>query len=313
MRTFIARRLLFAIPTLFGVVILTFSILHLAPGDPAQVLAGPHAPEEAVERIRQRLGLDQPFHVQLGRYLMQLARGDLGESLTTRRPVISEVARTLPNTIELVVPAAVGAVLLSIPVGVFAAVWRRTGFDQAAIALSLLGLSFPVFFTGIMLLYIFAIHLGWFPIGGKDGSVFAIGGWRYVVLPAATLILWQVAYQARIVRSNMLEVLREDYIRTARSKGLSERVVLYKHALKNALIPFMTVVGLQLGIMLSGTVVTETIYTWPGLGRLLVNAILTRDFPTAQGVILIIAVMYVGINLVVDLTYGWLDPRIRYD
>ncbi|MCS7058105.1 MAG: ABC transporter permease [Meiothermus sp.] len=306
MTTYIFRRLLTVIPTLLGVLLAVFLMVRLAPGDPAQLLAGEFATPEALAEIRKRFGLDQPWHVQLGLYLVNVARGDLGESVRTRKPVSYELATYFPNTLRLTLGAMLVALLVGIPAGIVAALRPGTVFDLLAMLGALIGVSMPVFWFGLMAILIFAVGLGWFPVAGT-GSLW------HLVLPAITLSTGTTAILARMTRSAMLEVLSQDYIRTARAKGLPGRVVVFKHALRNALIPVVTVAGLQFGTLLEGAVITETVFAWPGIGQLLVGSILARDYPVVQGAVLLIAVAFILINLVVDLLYGAIDPRIRYE
>ncbi len=312
MSTYILRRMLLTVPTIVGTSVLVFLILHLTPGDPALVVAGPTAPPDVVELIRTQLGLDQPVVVQYWRYVSQAVRGDLGRSILSRRPVSEEVATAFANTLELVLAARVWSLLVAIPIGVLAAVKRRSIFDKLSMVVALLGLSLPIFWIGLMAIWLFAFTLGWFPISGRGGPAWTLEGLRHLVLPALTLGGIQIPALARLTRSSVLEALGQDYVRTARAKGLAERFVVAKHALKNAMLPVVTVIGLQFAALLGGAVVTETIFSWPGLGRLAVTAILTRDFPLVQGAILLAAVTFVTINLLMDLLYGVLDPRIKY-
>ncbi|RDI94981.1 ABC transporter permease [Meiothermus sp. QL-1] len=306
MSTYIVRRLLAVLPTLLGVLLAVFLMVRLAPGDPAQLLAGEFATPEALAEIRQRFGLDQPWHVQLGLYLAKVVQGDLGESVRTRKPVAYELSTYFPNTLQLTLGAMTVALLVGIPAGILAAIRPGTVFDLVAMLGALVGVSMPVFWFGLMAILIFAVQLGWFPVAGT-GSLW------HLVLPAVTLSTGTTAILARMTRSAMLEVLSQDYIRTARAKGLAGRVVIFKHALRNALIPVVTVAGLQFGTLLEGAVITETVFAWPGIGQLLVGSILARDYPVVQGAVLLIAVAFILINLVVDLLYGAIDPRIRYD
>lgn len=308
---FILRRLLMMIPVLLGVTIIVFLIVHLAPGDPAEVVAGPTAPPEVVENVREQLGLNRPLVVQYLTYLGNVLQGDLGRSLVTRRSVSDEIAKSFLNTVELVLVARVWSILVAIPLGVIAAVKRNTIWDKLSMAIALVGISFPIFFVGLLCILLFSAKLGWLPISGRGGPLWTLEGWKHIILPAFTLGYFQVAALARVVRSSMLEVLGRDYVRTARAKGLAERAVLYRHALKNALLPAITVIGLQFGFLLGGAVVTETIFSWPGMGRLIVGAINYRDFPMVQGPVLVLAASFVLINLLVDLSYGLVDPRVR--
>jgi len=306
MTTYIARRLLAVIPTLLGVLLTVSLMVRLAPGDPAQLLAGEFATPETLADIRQRFGLDQPWHVQLGLYAANVVRGDLGQSVRTRKPVAYELRQYFPNTLRLTLGAMLVALLIGIPAGIIAATRPGTIFDLLAMLGALIGVSMPVFWFGLMAILIFSVQLGWFPVAGT-------GTLWHLVLPAITLGTSTAAILARMTRSAMLEVLSQDYIRTARAKGLAGRVVIFKHALRNALIPVVTITGLQFGGLLEGAVITETVFAWPGIGQLLVGSILARDYPVVQGAVLLIAVAFILINLIVDLLYGAIDPRIRYD
>ena len=306
MTAYLLRRILIALPTLLGVVVLVFLMVRLAPGDPAVLLAGEFATPETLEAIRARYGLDRSLPEQFFIYMGALLRGDLGESARSRRPVLEELKTYFPNTLELALAAILVAVLTGIPLGILAALRPGSGLDLSVMVLALLGVSMPVFWFGLLAILIFSVGLGWFPVAGK-------GTLAHLVLPAVTLGINATALLARMTRGTLLEVLSQDYIRTARAKGLSERVVIYKHALRNALIPVITVVGLEFGTLLSGAVITETIFAWPGLGQLLVGSILARDYPVVQGAVLLVATSFVLINLLVDLLYAAIDPRVRYD
>ena len=312
MRVYIVRRLLLTVPTVLGTSLLVFLILHLVPGDPATVIAGPTAPADVIANIRTQLGLDQPLLVQYWRYLSSALHGDLGRSILSRRQVSDEVAGAFLNTLELVIAARVWSLLIGIPIGVLAAARRRSIFDKLSMVTALLGLSLPIFWIGLMAMWLFAVKLRWLPISGRGGPMWTAAGLQHLVLPALTLGGVQVPALARLTRSSLLEALNQDYVRTARAKGLAERLVVAKHALKNAMLPVVTVVGLQFAGLLGGAVVTETIFSWPGLGRLAVTAILTRDFPIVQGTILVSAVTFVTINVLTDFLYAVLDPRIKY-
>jgi len=304
--SYVRTRLTLAIPVLLGVSIAVFAMLRLLPGDPAQImLAESGASAERVAALRQQLGLDDPLPVQYGRFLMGALRGDLGRSILSNRPVTQEIAGQLPSTIELTLAAMAVAIGIGVPLGLLAATHHNGPLDLGAMALALGGVSMPSFWLGVLLILLFSLRLGWLPATGQ-------GGIERLILPAFTLGFGAAAIIARLVRSSVLEVLRHEYVTTARAKGLSPRVVLLRHALKNALIPVVTIVGLQFGALLAGTVVIETVFSRPGVGRMVVNAILVKDFPVAQGAILIIATTYVLANLIVDLLYAWLDPRVRY-
>ncbi len=300
------RRILISIPTLIGVLIIVFSMVRLAPGDPAVLLAGEFASPEVIERARERFGLDRSLPEQFGRFIGGLVQGDLGRSTRTNRLVTTDLRTFFPNTLELALAAIVVALLVGIPAGVISALRPNSPLDFGVTFIALLGVSMPVFWFGLLAILIFSVQLGWFPVAGR-------GTWSHLVLPAITLGLSSTAIIARMTRSSMLEVLNQDFVRTARAKGLPDRSVVLKHALRNAMVPVITVVGLQFGALLAGAVITETVFTWPGIGRLLVDSIRARDYPVVQGSVLLIAVSFVLVNLVVDLIYGFIDPRIRYD
>ncbi len=302
---YVIRRLLLAIPVLIGVSILVFAIIRFIPGDPARAIAGVHASPEYIEQVRRELLLDEGLHVQYFVYMTNLLQGDLGRSTFTNRPVTVELAQRFPNTMVLAATAMVIASIIGMSAGIVSATKRYSLFDNFSMLAALVGVAAPVFWLGVMFQLLFSVQLGWLPSGG-------IGTWKHLVLPALTLGLATAALLARITRSSMLEVLGQDYITTARSKGLIERVVINKHAFKNALIPVVTVIGLQFGTLLGGAVLTETVFSWPGIGRLMVDSILARDYPVVQGAVLLLAVFFVMINLVVDIIYAFLDPRISY-
>jgi len=302
---YVIRRLLLAIPVIIGVSILVFSIVRFIPGDPARAIAGVHASPRYVEQVRRELLLDEGLHVQYFVYMTNLVQGDMGRSALTRRPVTVELMERFPNTLVLTAAAMAIAIAFGMSAGIVSATRRYSLFDNFSMLAALIGVAAPVFWLGIMFQLLFSVNLGWLPSGG-------IGTWRHLVLPALTLGLATTALIARITRSSMLDVLGQDYITTARSKGLVERIVIYKHALKNALIPVVTVMGLQFGTLLGGAVLTETVFSWPGIGRLMVDSILNRDYPVVQGAVLLLAVFFVLINLVVDVIYAYLDPRITY-
>jgi peptide/nickel transport system permease protein len=303
MLTFILRRLLLAIPVLLGVVFVVMLTIDLLPGDAVTLMLGEHATKDAVARLREHLGLDKPFLVRYLDYVGQLVRGDLGRSIQQNRPVAAELADAWPATLQLTVAALILAALVGIAGGVASAVWPNSLFDAVARLGSLFGLSMPIFWTGLVLIVVFSLWLNWLPVGGA-------GSLTHLVLPAVTLALPSVAMIARLTRSAVLDVLREDYVRTARAKGVGEAWVLGRHALRNALIPIITLVGLQSGQLMGGAVLTETVFAWPGLGRLMVKAIFARDYVLLQGAVLVFALAFVIINLLVDLSYGLLDPRV---
>jgi peptide/nickel transport system permease protein len=306
MLAYISQRLLQAIPVLVGISLLTFLMLHLVPGDPVLIFAGdkPMTEERAAE-LRHQLGLDRPLWVQYWDYASHAVRGDLGRGLRSDRPVLNSILEALPSTLELTFTALLLAALIGITLGIVAAVAHGGWLDTASMGVAMVGVSVPVFYSSLLLIIFFSFRLGWFPATGQ-------GGIERLVLPAVALGLASAAALARLVRSSMLEVLNQEYIVTARAKGLAGRMVVLRHALKNALIPTVTMLGLQLGALLGGAVVTETIFSRPGLGRLAVDAIAGRDFPLVQGVVLFAAATYVLVNLVVDVLYAVIDPRIRY-
>src|SRR5215468_1055804 len=303
MLTFVIRRLLFAIPVLLGVVFVVMLTIDLLPGDAVTLMLGEHATKDAVAKLREHLGLDKPFVVRYVDYVGRVLHGDLGRSIKQNRPVAAELADAWPATLELTVAALLIAALFGVGAGVVSAVWPSSFFDTLARLGSLFGLSLPVFWTGLVLIVIFAWWLPWLPVGGT-------GSPSHLVLPAAALALPSTAMIARMTRSSVLEVLREDYVRTARAKGVRERWVVTKHALRNAAIPVLTLLGLQAGQLMGGAALTETVFAWPGLGRLMVKAIFARDYVLLQGAVLVFALAFVLINLAVDLAYGALDPRI---
>jgi ABC-type dipeptide/oligopeptide/nickel transport system permease component len=312
MIVYVLRRLLLAVPVLLGVSILVFLILHLAPGNPALTVAGPDAPPDVVREVEKALGLDQPMYVQYGRYLGRILHGDLGRSIRSREPVFERLVVTFPVTLSLAIVGVGFTTALSVPMGILAAYRRNSALDLATIFVVLIGSAMPVFAIGLILMWIFAITLRWFPLAGYE-SLTTLNGWRHILLPAITVSSGTVALQARLTRSSMLEVLNQDFIRTARAKGVGESGVVVRHAFRNALLPVVTVIGLQFGFLLSGAVVTESIFSLPGMGRLLVQAILGRDFPVVQGAVLLAAVTFVLTNLLVDIVYAAVDPRIRYE
>jgi ABC-type dipeptide/oligopeptide/nickel transport system permease component len=299
------RRLLLTLPVLLGVATLVFALIHLVPGDPAEAMLGETAPASDLAELRTRLGLDRPLPVQYGDFLAGLVRGDLGLSFRYGTPVSREIGQRLPRTAELALAAMTVAVLIAIPLGILGALFRGGAIDQLAMGLSLLGISMPNFWLGPLLAIVFAVQLGWLPVSGT-------GTPAHLVLPAVTLGAALAAVLARMTRASLIDELRELYVLAARARGLSRRRAVLAHAFRNSLIPVVTILGLQLGAVLTGTIITETIFAWPGVGRLLIQAINFRDYPLVQGCILFIAVTYVAMNLLVDLTYAWLDPRIRY-
>ena len=305
MTRFLLRRVLLTIPVLFGVATLVFSLIHLIPGDPAVAMLGEGADPEQVQRLRQQLGLDRSLVEQYGSYLAGLLHGDLGTSLRTTQPVTEVIAERVPATIELALVAMVVAIAVALPLGLIAAVWRGTAIDGLAMTLALAGLSMPNFWLGPLLALILAVEVGWLPVSGRGTAA-------HLVLPSATLGVALAAILARMTRASVLEELRELYVTAARARGATRMRAIVGHAFRNSLIPVVTLVGLQFGAVLTGAVITETIFAWPGIGRLLIQSIGFRDYPMVQGCILLIAITYVGVNLLTDVVYGWLDPRIRY-
>lgn len=302
---YIVRRLVLMIPVLLGVTVIVFGIMFLTPGDPAVMMMGEAAPEAEVEALRVRLGLDQPPHVQYVRWLGRMVQFDLGRSIRSSRPVTAEIGQRLMPTLELAVLATLVAVAIGVPLGVMSATRRDSILDHVATVLAFVGLAMPVFWQGLMMIILFTVILEWLPPSGR------LGGWQYYVMPVITLGTSAIASITRMTRSTMLETLTQDYVRTAKSKGLRSRRVIYSHALRNALIPVVTVIGLQFGGLLSGAVITETIFNWPGVGRLAVEAINARDMPVIQGVVMVFAVVYALVNLATDVIYAYLDPRLR--
>ena len=308
MRTVVLRRLLFMLPVVWGVSTFVFLIIHFIPGDPIDLMLGETATQVDRETLRRQLGLDQPLWQQYTTFLQRLVQGDLGQSLHNKRAVRTLIAERLPATASLALAALCVSVGLAIPLGVLAALRPRSWLDTGSMILALLGVSMPNFWLGPLLILVFSIQFGWLPVSGRgDGSL------SYLLLPAVTLGTGMMAILTRMTRSTMMETLREDYIRTATAKGLSTWVVVVKHALRNALIPLVTLIGLQGGALLAGAVITETIFAWPGLGELTVRAIQQRDYPVVQGCVLVIALTYVVMNMITDILYAVVDPRIRFD
>jgi peptide/nickel transport system permease protein len=309
------RRLFLAVPVLFGVSVLVFAVLHLAPGDPAAIMLGAQATKEDVVRLHRDLGLDQPLVIQYVRWMGHVVQGDLGRSIPLGRAVLPEVLLRFKATLVLTAGALLIAILLGLAAGIVSAVKQYTWLDRISMGVAVTGVSLPVFWTGIMLILLFALQLRWFPSSGMSspyGSGVADVLW-HLVLPAVTLGTASAAALARLTRSSVLEIIRQDYVRSARAKGLAERAVIARHVLKNAINPIITVLGLQVGFLLGGAILTETVFSWPGLGSMMVRAIQARDYPLVQGGVLLIATTFVLVNLVVDLLYAVFDPRIRYD
>ena len=313
MYTYLIRRIIATIPVMAVVGIFVFLLLHLTPGDPAAVIAGDYASPEDIKRIREKLGLNEPIHIQFGTWVWQVLQGDLGISIFSNLPVADLIAQRLEPTLALSIATIIIAVLVSIPLGVLAASKAGSFIDRMTMVIAVLGFSVPVFVIGYILMYVFAIQLKWFPVQGyvpiADGFLPFL---RSITLPSLALALLYTALIARITRASVLEVLTEDYIRTAHAKGLTSNTVLMRHALKNAAVPIVTIIGIGIALLIGGVVVTESVFNIPGLGRLTVDAILRRDYPIIQAIILVFAGVYVLINLLVDVSYTFFDPRIRY-
>lgn len=306
MTQYILRRLVLVIPVLIGVSVVVFWMVRAIPGDPARVIAGEAASEETLERIREQYGLNERPIVQYGIFVKNALQGDFGRSIRSRRPVVDEISTRLWPTLELAAGSLLVAVAIGVTAGVLSAVRPNSIVDAGSMFVALVGISMPVFWLGLMFMYVFSYRLELFPTVGR-------GTWSHLVLPSLTLGLSSAAIIARMTRSSMLEVLRRDYVRTARAKGLHERMVVLKHAFRNALIPIITVTGLQLGTLLGGAVLTESVFAWPGIGRLMVDSIVARDYPVVQAAVLVVALSFILINLLVDVLYAYVDPTIRYD
>ena len=334
MRWYIVKRLAMLVPVMLGVSIIAFSLIHLAPGDPARTMLGERATQEQLNEIREKYGLDKPLYVQYGIWLNGVLHGDLGRSITTHEEVAKEIGDRFPNTMELAIAAMIFAIIVGVFAGIISATKQYSITDYTCMGVALFGISMPVFWLGIMLMMIFGVFLGWLPIGGRidllipfqrvtgfmvfdsiiTGNFPAlISVLRHLILPAIALGTIPMAMIARVSRSSMLEVLRQDFIRTERAKGLSERMVIYKHAVRNAMVPVVTVIGLNFGLLLAGAILTETVFSWPGIGRLVVNAVYERDYPLVVGCILVFAIVFVIVNLITDILYTRIDPRIQYE
>ncbi len=332
MLRFVLNRLLSLIVTVFGISILVFLMIHLTPGDPAEMMLGERASKQALQELRERLGLNQPLYVQYGRFVSRLLKGDLGRALRTNEKITTEIAERFPATVELSVMAMIFAVVIGMTAGIISATKQYSFFDYISMFFSLVGVSMPIFWLGLILIIVFSLKLGWLPLSGRLSyhihletitnfyilDAILTRNWValkdvlwHLILPSFTLSTIPMAIIARITRSSMLEVLRQDYIRTAMAKGLAPQVVYYKHALRNALIPIVTVIGLQFGILLGGAILTETIFAWPGIGLWLLNAVYARDFNAVQGGTMLIATTFVTINMIVDIVYAWINPKIR--
>ena len=314
MLLYIIKRLFGSIPVLLVVATIAFLLIHITPGDPARMIRGEYASEESIEQLREQLGLNEPLHIQFVQWLSRAVQGDLGDSLFLHRPVLTAIFERIEPTLTLVAFSFLVAVLIGVPLGVFAATRYNSMLDHTLMTISLLGMSMPSFWLGLNLILIFSVSLGWFAVAGYAPiSEGLLGFLRHIFLPAFALGFSQAALVARMTRTSMLEVLRMDYIRTARAKGVKESQVVYKHALRNALIPIITVLGVIITIMFGGAVVIETVFGIPGSGRLIIGSVLRRDYPTIQGAMIVIALACVLINLLVDIIYTWIDPRVSYD
>jgi ABC-type dipeptide/oligopeptide/nickel transport system permease component len=303
---FLLRRLLLTIPTLAGVLVVVFLLLYVAPGDPVAEMVGERADAETIARLRAELRLDDPIHVQFGHYAAGVLKGDLGRSYITNRPIISDLLERFPRTLQLAGAAMLLASALGISIGVITGYYPGSWLDRIALGGAYLGISFPVYWVGLLFILLFAVQLRWLPPSGS-------GGLEYLILPALALGTRSIAFLARVTRSSMLEVLSSDFVRTARAKGSTERAVVLSHGLRNALIPVITVLGLDFGYYLTGSILTETIFSWPGLGRYVVNAITRRDLPAIQGAVLFLSTVFVFVNLLTDMAYAKADPRVAYD
>ena len=305
MLKYIAKRLAAMIPVILGVTLIVYLIMSLAPGDPARTILGEQATEEQVNELREEMGLNDPIIVQYFRYIWNLLHGDLGRSYQSRIDVSTEIFSRFPNTIKLALAASLFSVILALPLGIIAAVKQNTFFDSFSMFVAIIGISCPTFWFGLILILVFAVNLKWFPVSGQ------VDNFRGMVLPALTLAFNSMAAMARVTRSSMLEVIRQDYIRTARAKGVSQRNVILQHAVPNAMIPTVTVIGLRIGGLLAGAVICETVFSWPGIGRLLVQSIQSRNTPVVLGCIIIFSMCFSLVNLIVDILYAFIDPRIK--
>ncbi len=323
MQKFIIRRFLNIIPTILGVSLVVFFMIHLAPGDPVTLMVGEDASLADIERIQAQYGFDQPLHIQYMRWFGNAIQGDFGMSIRQNRTVAGLILERAGATIELAFMAMFIAILISVPLGVLSAIRRGSWIDLLAMTAALISISMPRFWVGLMLLIYIGLNFDFFPLFGREASLFVgifslnwqdvVLGFRHLILPALALGTAATALQTRLMRSSMLEVLQQDYVRTAKAKGLSDRVVIFKHALRNAMLPVVTIVGLQFGYLLGGAVVVETVFSWPGMARLIINAVSQRDFPIVQAGTLLVAITFALINLLVDISYGFLNPKIRYD
>jgi len=313
---YLVRRVVQAIPLLIGISIISFIIIHAAPGDPTMQFLDPNSTVEDMQRVRTLLGLDRPIYVQYWRWFTRILVGDFGRSFADGRPVLTRIVERLPATLELTTSALLVSLILAVPIGILSAVKQYSKFDYTATTLAFFGLGMPSFWFGMLAILLFSVYLGWLPACGRMpmvGTVTLVGRLRYLLMPVLVLGLQRTARFTRFMRSSMLEVIRQDYIRTARSKGLSERVVIYRHALKNALIPVITILGLSIPALIGGSLIVEQVFAWPGMARMSIAAVFRRDYPVIMGVNLVAAGMVIAGNLVADLAYGLVDPRVRYD
>ncbi len=304
MLKYIVKRLLWLIPVILCATLIVFLLMSMAQGDPARTLLGAEVPQETVDALREEMGLNDPLLVQYGRYMLGVCRGDLGTSYKSGGSCSEEILARFPNTAKLAVAALLLTIIIALPLGVMAAIKQNTFFDGFCMVISMLGMSMPIFWLGLLLMLLFSLKLDWFPVSGADG-------FSAIVLPAVSLAFQSMASVARTTRSSMLEVVRQDYIRTARAKGLPERTVIVRHAVRNGLVPTVTVIGIQLGHLLGGSVLVETVFAWPGIGRLMIQSIQSRDIPMVEGCIILFALIYALVNLLVDLIYAAVDPRMR--
>ena len=330
---YIIRRLVLLVPVLFGVSLATFVVMHLFTTDPAAMILGQHATVEKMAAVRQELGIDKPIHVQFVDYLSHIVQGDLGKSVITKTSITDELMKRFPATVELAIVAIIIASIIGITLGVISAVKQNSIYDYGAMVTALMGVSMPIFWLGLMMIIVFSVILGWLPASGRIGigmqpehitGLYLLDSvltgnlesfWdalEHLIMPAVALGSYSTAIIARMTRATMLETIRQDYIRTARAKGLPEKIVIVKHALRNALIPVVTVIGLQMGALLGGAVLTETVFSWPGIGAYVVDGIMTSDYPRVQGAVLLVGTIFVLVNLVVDVLYSYLDPRIQH-
>lgn len=312
MVAFIVRRLISAIPVLLGASMVIFLLIRLVPGDPAIAIAGPDASDEELVQVREKMSLNDPLYVQYWVFVSGAVRGDLGHSYYYKQDIMHMIRQTMPATLELSFFALIFSLLVAIPLGVLAALHRNSWLDHISMILAVLGVSIPVFWLGTMLIYIFAVRLDLLPASGRGGPIYTWDGISHIVLPAISLGAIMMASTTRLTRGSMIEVINEDFVRTARAKGLRERAVIGRHALRNALIPVTTNVGLQVGALLAGSFLTETVFAWPGIGRLSVDAMHRRDYPLVQGTLLMVVLFFILVNLFVDVLYGVIDPRIRH-